>query len=413
MRTAILVTLLLLFAVPPAAARDLFRTGVTVGASTVSTGVNSILDVPDLLDESTLEEDFGGAYIPGVSEVSAVLDLRGVRAEGSYAESSPILTFLVPAAGVDVTFDGADRDESNEQLEDWLQGEGSFGGAPEGELQDLLQALVEFSPVDPVAGNPNSLQSQMFEGDLALATLSPFLADFPDAEEKIPNAVRFDFDFGYYAAGPYYGQTYDLELGIAWNVSRRVAIVTDLEMMFGQAEGEALSGFGNIGLGVVGRVKDWWNLSVVARGGLVGSVDIGALAAMYSVSIINHMQCTLGEARLEMSNMVGIANTVSGFSIQGFDLDYDLTNVVLKNRLAVQQLLPMKLRSRSLRATLYLTDTQYFVDDLWLEHTDEIGVGVGLASERGGSVYDPATLNLAYVVGSGYDALKLSLDLRF
>ena len=78
---------------------------MTVGASTVSTGVNSILDVPDLLDESTLEEDFGGAYIPGVSEVSAVLDLRGVRAEGSYAESSPSLTFLVPAAGVDVTFD--------------------------------------------------------------------------------------------------------------------------------------------------------------------------------------------------------------------------------------------------------------------------------------------------------------------
>lgn len=413
MRTLLLVTLLLLFAVPQATARDLFRTRVTVGASSVTMGVNSVLDVPDLLDESALIEDFGGAFVPGVSGVAAVLDLRGVQAQGGYAESSPILRFLVPSAGIDVTFDGADRNESNQQLEDWLQGKRVFAGAPEGDLQDLLHALVEFSPVDPVAGNPNSLQSRMFESDLALATLSPFLADFPDAEEKIPNAVRLDFDFGYYAAGPYHGQTYDLALGIGWNVSRRVAIVTDLQLMFGQAEGDALSGFGNIGLGVVGRVKDWWNLSVVAHGGLVGSVDIGALAAMYSVSIINHMQCALGEARLEMSNMVGVSNTVPGFSIQGYDLDYDLTNVVLKNRLAVQQLLPMKLRSRSLRATLYLTDTQYFVDDLWLEHTDEIGVGVGLASERGGSVYDPATLNLAYVVGSGYDALKLSLDLRF
>ena len=408
------LTLVFLAAIaPPAAARDLFRTVITAVGQQAQNGVNSILDVPDLLDADSLETDFGPPYIPESSAVEALVDLRGVSARGSYALDSAALRFEVPAAGIDVTFDGVDRDASNDELEDWLKGDTSFPGAPSADVQELLRAFVANSPVDPVAGNPNSLESRMFESDLGLGTLSPFLGDFPDASEAIPNVVQLDLDYGYYAAGPYNGQAYDISMGLGWNLARRFAIVTDLELMLTRVEGDALSAFGNVGLGVVGRINDWWNVSVVARGGLVGSFDVGALAAMYSVSFINHMRFALGDAWLEMSNMVGVANTVSGFDIDGWDLDYDLTNVVLKNRLALQQVLPVRLGSRALRGSLYLVDTQYFVDDLWLEHTDEIGVSVGLASESGSSVYDPATLQLAYVVGKSYDALRLALSLRF
>ena len=408
-----LVCAALLLGGEPASARDLFRTLVAVGAATSTNGVNSILDVPDLLDESSLTEDFGPSYIPDVSAVSGTINLRGLSAFGGFDADSATLAFSVPAAGVDVSFDGGTRDESNDQLEDWLKGEGSFPDASDESLEDLLQALVEFSPVEPVAGNPNSLQSRMFESALGLGTLSPFLGDFPDASEDIPNVVALDLDFGYYAAGPFNGQTYDFSIGFGWNFARRLAIVTDINLLLNRVEGDALAGFGDVGLGVVGRINDWWNLSVVARGGLVGSLDVGALATMYSVSFINHMRFELGFAQLEMSNMVGVANTLPGFDIEGWDLEYDLTNVVLKNRLAVSRMLPFSAGSRSLRGTLYLTDTQYFVDDLWLEHTDEIGLEVGLASERGGAVYDPATLDIAYVVGKSYDALKLRLSLRF
>jgi len=413
MRYWVLALVFLSASAQPAAARDLFRTVISAAGQTAENGVSSILDLPDLLDADALAADFGPPYVPGSSGVGASANVRGVFARGTYAEDSSVLRFVVPAAGVDVTFDGSDRNESNQQLEDWLQGERVFTDASSSELGDLLRALIAHSPVDPVAGNPNSLESRMFEGDLGLGSLSPFLADFPDASEDIPSVVKLDLDFGYYAAGPYNGESYDIEIGIGWNLSRRFAIVTDLEMMLTRIEGDALSGFGNVGLGVVARIDDWWNFSVVARGGLVGSFDVGALAAMYSVSFVNHMRFGIGDAWLEMSNMVGVANTVSGFEIKDWDLDYDLTNVVLKNRLALQQVLPVRLGSRALRGTVYLTDTQYFVDDLWLEHTDEIGLSVGLASSSGSSVYDPATLQLAYVVGKSYDALKLSLSLRF
>jgi hypothetical protein len=111
--------------------------------------------------------------------------------------------------------------------------------------------------------------------------------------------------------------------------------------------------------------------------------------------------------------MVGVANTVSGVKISGAELDYDLTNIVLKNGLELSKPIPVGGGSRELRGRLFWTDSHYFVDELWLEHSDEIGLGIGLASKSGVRTYDPIQLDVSYVVGSSYDAVKLRLSLRY
>ena len=54
-----------------------------------------------------------------------------------------------------------------------------------------------------------------------------------------------------------------------------------------------------------------------------------------------------------MKNMVGVANTVSGVKISGAELDYDLTNIVLKNGLELSKAFPFGGGSRELRGKLF------------------------------------------------------------
>jgi hypothetical protein len=111
--------------------------------------------------------------------------------------------------------------------------------------------------------------------------------------------------------------------------------------------------------------------------------------------------------------MVGVANSIDGIRIEGIELDYDLTNGVIKNGLSLYRDFSPGSGSRRLRGRFFFTDTQFFGDRLWLEHIDELGLGLGLASKDGPRSYDPVALDLSWVVGSTYDAVRLRLSLRY
>jgi len=394
--------------------RDLFVSVTTVGTQTEISGTNSLTALGELFDDESLEALFGSAYDPGVSEVRAEVDLRGVAARIYYAENSNALVISVPSADFTRTFTGDDRNASEEALQEWLDGNGDQSTTDsQGALTTLLKEFVAASPVDPVAGNPNSLQSRMFDRDMGLGSLGPFMGDFPDASEGIPMLWKLDFDFAYYGSGPYDGQSYDLELAFAWSPTRRLAVVTDLAMTFSVDEGEALSGLGELGLGLQGRISENWNLTAVTRFGVVGSIDEGAVAGMWSVSLVNHMRFDIGDYQLEMNNMLGGASSIDGIRVEGIELDYDLANGVVKNGLTLSREFSMGGSSRRLRGRFFFVDTVFFGDELWLEHSDELGLGLGLASKEGSRSYDPAAIDLSWVFGSDYDAVRLSLSLRY
>ena len=400
--------------------RDLFIWEIEVAGRTEFSSTNSFLEVGDLFSDQALEELFGPDYSAGRTGVAANLDLRGVAANLTYfADGNPEgvdpswLVFEIPSAGIRYEFDGTSRDQSESEFQDWLEGQAGQGE----ELSLLLKEFTEFSPVDPVAGNPNSLESRILDGDFDLGGMGPFLGDFPEGTEDFPNLWKVDFNFGYFGAGPYSGESYELDLAFGWNPSRRLSVLTDLAFMFSVVEGEALTGIGHFGLGLQARMMEWWNLSLVARGGIAASVDVGAVGAMYSVSLVSHLRYPIREYWFEMRNMVGVANSIDGIEIEGLELNYDLTNVVLKNGISINREFSLGSSSRPLRASLFFTQTGYFVDELWLKYTHELGLGIGLIGKDGIPAYGPLSLDASYVFGDAkrgdYDALKLKLSLRF
>ncbi|MDG2333235.1 MAG: hypothetical protein P8Q97_03325 [Myxococcota bacterium] len=391
--------------------RDLFVFDIELdGGEAAASSTNSFLQVGDLFDESSLIDLFGADYEPETTGVTGNLDLRGVATRLVYDANLVSLRFEIVGTGFEIEFaDGTTRDENEADFQAWLQGDDGEGTV----LNALLREFVASSPVDPVAGNPNSLESRMFDGDFELGSMGPFLSDFPTGTEDVPNLWKFDFNFGHFAAGPYGGDTYELDLAYAWNPGRRFSVLTDLALMFSVDEGEALTGIGHFGLGIQARIKDWWNLSLVARGGVAGSVDVGAVGAMYSVSLVSHIRYPIREYWFELRNMVGVANSIDGIKIDGIELDYDLTNVVLKNGISLNREFAPSSLSSPLRASVFFTQTAYFVDTLWLEYTHEVGAGVGLVGKEGISAYSPVSLDASYIFYEQYDALKLKLSLRF
>lgn len=403
-----------------ASARDLYISRVavaTIPPDAVVASANSLTDFEQLYDEASLMELFPG-YIADFTPVVANVDFRGVDVTLRYALNDTALSFSVEGTSIAVVFDGVpegggppSRDEAQQQFEDWLAGQQTGVGST---VTELLQALVAESPVDPVAGNPNSLQTRMFESDFDLGSFGPFLRDF-DEGERIPLLFKADPEFIGFGAGPYSGQSYGLALDVGIPLHRRLSLVSDLDVLLSVIGGDAFAANGGLGLGLQGRILDWWNLAIIGRVGLVGSIDVGAVALMGSVSLVNHMRFDLDEWRIDLRNAVGVASTGSGFELEGIDLDYDLTNVSFKTGLELSRAFRVPRTSRSVRTRAFWTNSVYVGDELWAEHTNELGLGFGLVDPTGSRAFDPISLDVSWLAAAGrnYDALRVQVSLRY
>jgi hypothetical protein len=89
-------------------------------------------------DNKSLE--FFPDYTPD-SAVLARVDLRGVGLEVEYHQNSSVLIVRIPSKNFEVTFDGGNRNESQEQFEDWLKGDFESPAAPSRKLTTLLHIV--------------------------------------------------------------------------------------------------------------------------------------------------------------------------------------------------------------------------------------------------------------------------------
>ncbi len=142
-----------------AAARDPFSVTVTVDGQTGSQGFTRLQDAYNALDTAGLQ-NIVGSYTD-VSAATASINLRGVPASAIYTANSPSLRIIVPGPGIDITFNGATRDESQQLFVDWLRGQGSS------QVNDVLRYAAANTAIDPVAGNPNAAMNQFVAADTA------------------------------------------------------------------------------------------------------------------------------------------------------------------------------------------------------------------------------------------------------
>lgn len=402
-RTVCLVLLLATLALP-AGARDLFTAAISVGGGTPAMlGTNRARDLPDFFDTSTLT-----AIEPGydaTQAVSASLDVRGLAASVNFDALQNELRFQVPGAGIDVSFDASSRDAAVAALEDWLAGEFGSASAPDSASTRLLQALVAESPVDPVAGNPGSLQSRMFDADFRMGS-GGGLGAYGE-RGVLPGGGSVKLGGGYARAGDFDQWSIDLPLRFQLGLGETFGLVLDLPLAATNTQ-TAWTGVGSTGLGLHIRPVSWWTITPAARVGGVGSVDLGGLAAMYAGTLTSHIRIPVGPFAFGIANMGGIARTIDGIEISGYELSYELQNWNLRNGIYAELSLGSETLATGWAVRLEVSDARFFGDELWLDSYQEIGAAVA-----GGLPVGGFQVGVAYVVGKDYDGVNARVGFRF
>lgn len=400
--------LLLLFCVllwhGSAVARDLFSAGISVGGGPATTvGTNKARQIPGFFSDASLTQIEPG--YDATQAVAASLDLRGLASTASFDAFSSTLRLQVPGAGIDVSFDGATREEARAKLEAWLEGDSNDALAPERAATLLVQALVANSPVDPVAGNPNSLQSRMFGADWALGTRGA-VGSYGDGG-ILPVGFRMLTGGGYTAADGFDVYSIDVPLQFRAGLGERFAVLVDVPLSATTVSG-AWSGLGSAGLGLRVMPTPWWALTPAARIGAVGSPDVGGAAILYSGTLTSEVAIPFGPLALGIANMGGVASSVDGVDFAGYALDYALTNYVVRNGGFLEGDLGSDLLGTGIGWRIGASDVRFFGDDLYMDDYQEIAAGLGAGLPLFG-----VRLELAYLTGRNTQGVSGRIGLRF
>lgn len=372
---------------------NVFNVAACVDGDSKVLGFNKISDAVESLQDEALAREFPN-YQQEVSAVTADLNIRGLKAKGGYAQNSSALVFSVPDIGIYETFDGGNRDASNDLFEEWLKKNGD----------DILRELTRVSPVDPMAGNPTSLQSLMANTSYDIGT-DPMYNDLPQG-----SAFGVGLRFGRYSSGPYTQDLMTIPLNYTYSFDSGDQLIVSLPLTYVDTEG-AVSYSANLGVGYKKKISDRWAITPSVGYGAVGSVDLGAAGQIMSASVTSdYLIVDNSRYRLRMGNMAGYYVTIPT-TVGEYQADYRLTNEIIRNGLSLSVPLNKKFRGQQLAWHAYIIDTRYFGDELYSEYTDEIGVTLGT---YGGSGSNPIQVGLKYMFGDGdVDSIDLSFGYKF
>jgi len=383
-------------------AADPFHAEATVDDSTVAVGYTTAEDAFDSLRGVNL-----GDLLPysGVEIVSTNIDFRGLELLAGYPIlASPQLDLHIPTLGITRSFVGATRDESLELLKDFFKN----GDV----LSRIMRELAKVSPVDPIAGNPSSLQSRMvfsvFDRGLRSRVTRHAERAFGHERRVALDGARWTVA----AAGEQLSGMGGPDTGVATapsalagvEVSRyrqagltTVGVAVPLSYSFGAAPDRpwALDGSlyysdtegaktysVDLGVGYDFRVNDGWYLIPSLNYGVTASEDLGSLGQMVSVAVTSAALLHESErATLWMGNTVNVLRSLNA-SIGDYSFDPELHNVAFVNGLVLAT--PMARLGPNYWIEYSVADTRYTGSDLYDERYDEFGIALARSDASGG-----------------------------
>lgn len=377
-------------------AADLFTVTVATGGVTETRGFSTAEEALRIAERENLEDLF-----PNYQEtdrVMADIDFRGlpIAAEFSGGESAPTLVFKVESLGIEETFDGATRDQSVDQFVEFLKSEG------EDVLDRIQKTLAAVSPVDPIAGNPGSLQSMMvraafdagaFNGDpirpahgfsVALSGSTFKTGTFSGRGVVLPMSYSFEFD-------DEAGSEVEVGLSLGWRSVSGAAVYT-----------------ASPSVSFTFPVNDSWALTPAVSYGATGSADAASVAQMVGFSLVSRYEIPhsiLPGTKLVLGNMVGRVSTLP-FSVQGYSFDPGIGNTVLKNGLTVERGTGTTLsEDDQLVMRLSYAHSYFTGTELFLNQYHEVALGLGSADAKGRPVADEMRFDATYTFGDGYSEI--------
>lgn len=352
-----------------AMAADLFSaTGTVIGATAETRSLKfdtaeQVLDAPKF---ENFHRNF--ATYTGIEQASLAINFRGLPMNVEYPlAEDPLLVFTVPSLGISEHFSGADRDASQRAFSEFMK---NNGGRLLGRIQ---KKLAEVSANDPIAGNPNSLMSQMAANDFANGFGSALGAkgDAQAAGNLVGvgarvTALREDGIDNTSVTLPF-------SYTVRSDIDPRRQLIFSLPLTYTKVE-KAESY--NLGFGMAYRlpVNDNWSLTPGVSYGAVGSSDLGSYAQALGASITSTYVLEGKGFDVVIGNMVGYYKTLK-LSVNDYSYNPDIHNGVFRNGIMLSQ--PIRIGGKRMSIEYALVDTRFVGTKLYNQGYDEISVTLG------------------------------------
>ena len=379
-------------------ADDPFTVDLTVGANPpVHEGFKAIADLADQFSDAQLQQSVPG-YTP-TSAASGVVNLRGLAGVSlSYPAASPDLTLSIPSLGINQTFVSRDgtRQDSRDQLKDWFKGAGAD------QLKRLQTELAAQSPIDPVAGNPNSLMAQMVGADFGAATGALGAGKMGFGAEGSKNLFGVAARFGRYTQNNFDATVLSVPLSYTHLLSSPgYALSFDLPLTYIDNNG-AKSGSASLGVGLRIPVAERWSLVPALRAGVVASADLGAGSLLYSGGVTSDYQLPSfsDKFNIGIANMIAVYKT-GALKVGDYKTGYELENYVFRNGVLLDGEPGWTSFESLLRWEFQIVHTDYTGTRLYSRSSTDFAASIGTRRQSGALVWNALRLGVTYTVGPG------------
>lgn len=398
-----LFLILVLWQVSGLQAREPYHTTVTVDSASATVSAPNLVDLKRELTTSSIQKLIP-FYNPN-SPTSLDFNIRGIIALAAFPANSPTLIVQLPQIGSVQTFTGTTREDSITLFKDFIRDGGSH--------QKIFNAYARFSPIDPIAGNPNSLQAQMAQADYLVGHLSPLSGcDCCWRAQPIVNQYQAGFNAGRAFSEGFDTTAVTLPLRYSFSTDLNWAFFLDAPLTY-LRNGGASSLVGSLGLGLRVPIIHNWSLTSIVRMGAGGSLDLCTAGCFASVGLTSVYDYKISNFVLSLTNYAGYF-TSTNLWLTGINFNYHLHNYIFKNGLSLTTCKGVIVCNRTINFSLSFADSCFTRDRLFIRHYDEIAVSLITNDLIPYFDYDCLSLGFSYQFGQkNYNGYYLNLIYQF
>ncbi len=386
-----------------ASAREPYRATVTVDSASATVSAPNLVDLSRDLKTTSLEVLLP-IYSP-VSPVSIDINLRGIEAQAAFAAGSTILVVAIPQTGDVETFSGATRDESVQLFKEFIR--------DGGRKHNLLKAYARYSPIDPIAGNPNSLMAQMAQADYLLGHLSPLAGcDCSWCAQPLVHQFQAGSILGRAFSKGFDTTVVTLPLRYSYSPNGEWAFILDAPVTY-LRNGGASSIVSSFGFGFRIPITCDWSLTPIVRGGAGGSLDLCTAGSFISTGVTSVFNLKWREFVFSLTDYAGYISSTNLW-LTGINFNYHLHNWIFKNGFSLTSCEGVTFCNRPLNFSFSFIDSCFTQDRLFIEHYDEVGVSLIATNINPCLDYDCLALGFSYQWGEkSYKGYLLNLVYQF
>lgn len=397
----------------PALSDKLFNVAGQSGNDSFNTHFNDAEEATRFFADTRVTDflpSYDGGLGPGglatASAASFLLDFRGLPLQLSFLAGDATLTLNVPDLGIHEHFNGATRPESVDLFVKWMKQN------QDGNLDRLMTALAGVSPVDPVAGNPASLMSQMID-DVAGESMffdSGAVNGYTDGGRDDENRIGLGIDYTRFETdrGAQNQTRIPISYMVRFDGNPDRQLLLKLPISYQEVDGAKTY---TLPFSAVLRwpVNPNWTLTPALSYGITGSEELGSGGTLYSAFLTSSYRMEFERFDLTLGNMLGRTEALET-DIGDYSFEPDLKNTVFRNGVLFS--LPTSFLGEGNRMEFFLVNTTMTGSKLYVDQFNVVGMSFGPGHSQVGKANE-YNLGFKYLHSSEIKAYTLNVKYWF